>query len=84
MCRTPTLVQHKNHLTGEKEREERKKKRDEEEKGERGGREGEWGRVSNNKVMTKNALMQTYIPQRLEQLHLSLQETNLNLIMNPL
>ena len=34
MCRTPTLVQHKNHLTGEKEREEEKvkKERDEEER----------------------------------------------------
>ena len=42
MCRTPTLVQHKNHLTGEKEREEEKgkKKRDEEREKER-----EWGRV---------------------------------------
>ena len=47
-------------------------------------KEREWRRVSNNKVMTKNALMQTYIPQRLEQLHLPLQETNLNLIMDPL
>ena len=68
MCRTPTLVQHKNHLTGERERErereERKKKRDEEEERKRGERkEREWRRVSNNKVMTKNALMKTYIPQ---------------------